>query len=121
MNTGSELILMERQRQIDEERLDELHDAKHVNGELAIAGALYALHASKVIERKHRGVFAEGATINKRCPILWPFEAGWWKPNPEEPVLQLVKAGALIAAEIDRLQNADADGGVIEEPDAETT
>ena len=28
----------------------------------------------------------------------------WWKPTPKNRVRELVKAGALIAAEIDRLQ-----------------
>lgn len=33
----------------------------------------------------------------------WPWSKKWWKPS-EDPVRNLVKAGALIAAEIDRLQ-----------------
>jgi hypothetical protein len=34
---------------------------------------------------------------------LWPWDPSWWKPSPD-PIRNLVKAGALIAAEIDRLQ-----------------
>jgi hypothetical protein len=35
--------------------------------------------------------------------IFWPWDQDWWKPSPD-PIRNLVKAGALIAAEIDRLQ-----------------
>lgn len=34
----------------------------------------------------------------------WPFGSCEWKPSVADPVRDLVKAGALIAAEIDRLQ-----------------
>jgi len=36
-----------------------------------------------------------------------PFDEEWWKPSPDDPVWQLVKAGALIAAEIDRLRRKE--------------
>ena len=35
--------------------------------------------------------------------MAWPFDDEWFKPSID-PVRQLTKAGALIAAEIDRLQ-----------------
>jgi len=35
--------------------------------------------------------------------IEWPFSSEWWKPA-QDPIRNLVKAGALIAAEIDHLQ-----------------
>lgn len=37
----------------------------------------------------------------------WPFDASWWKPS-NDPIRNLIKAGALIAAEIDRLQRLAA-------------
>ena len=40
-------------------------------------------------------------------PIDWPWEDNAWKPSGD-PVWNLVKAGALIAAEIDRLARAKA-------------
>lgn len=40
----------------------------------------------------------------------WPWDEEWWKPS-EDPVRNLVKAGALIAAEIDRLQRVDGGEG----------
>jgi hypothetical protein len=36
----------------------------------------------------------------------WPWNDDDWKPSPD-PIRNLVKAGALIAAEIDRLQGAE--------------
>jgi hypothetical protein len=37
--------------------------------------------------------------------LLWPksWAEDWWKPMADDRVWQLTKAGALIAAEIDRL------------------
>jgi hypothetical protein len=35
-------------------------------------------------------------------PPNWPWDAKWWKPSVDH-VRNLVKAGALIAAEIDRM------------------
>jgi|SRR6478609_1820642 len=36
-------------------------------------------------------------------PILWPWSPYAWKPTPEDRIHELARAGALIAAEIDRL------------------
>ena len=33
----------------------------------------------------------------------WPWNVVWWKPTPDDRIRELAKAGALIAAEIDRL------------------
>jgi hypothetical protein len=46
-------------------------------------------------------------------PRPWPpsWSYNWWKPS-DDPIRNLVKAGALIAAEIDRLQRrSNAEGG----------
>lgn len=87
--TGSELISAERRRQVEVEGWTPEHDDEHQYGELAIAAAKYA-------ERAHE----------RSMPFLpprgWPWFSCWWKPSPD-PVRNLVKAGALIAAEIDRL------------------
>ena len=37
---------------------------------------------------------------------FWPWREGEWKPTPDDRVRDLAKAGALIAAEIDRIQRA---------------
>jgi hypothetical protein len=91
MKTGAELITDERNRQIYEEGWTKKHDAEHLEGDLAMAGVCYAF---------------EAVTLNKQFIFdYWPWSPQWWKPTPDDKVSQLVKAGALIAAEIDRIQN----------------
>lgn len=88
--TGVELIAKERQRQIEGEGWTAEHDDQHDNGQMATAAACYALH--DVVS-----LVPEGEIV----PRWWPWDDGWWKPSNQ--VRNLVKAGALIAAEIDRL------------------
>ena len=94
---GAQLIAAERQRQVRAEGFSEDGDRKHGSGQLARAGIFYA-HAAFI-----------QSTILKppRLPVpyLWPLRKKWWKPS-RDPIRNLVKAGALIAAEIDRLQHA---------------
>lgn len=89
--TGIELIAQERERQIKEEGYTALHDKNHVIGELAMAGACYAMPAHSRMYR------ADGN------PFLWPMDSTSWKPTPGDRKRELAKAGAFIAAEIDRL------------------
>lgn len=86
--TGIDIIAEERKRQIEEEGWTTEHDAEHTNEALAKAAVCYALPQF------------ERWGIRK---ALWPFEEKWWKPSPDDRVKELAKAGALIAAEIDRL------------------
>lgn len=92
MKTGIELIAEERQRQIEEEGWTQEHDKGHKSGALAIVAMCYAC------PHKYRPMFS---------PIAWFRHIGWdlkyWKPSNR--IRDLQKAGALIAAEIDRLQN----------------
>jgi hypothetical protein len=88
--TGVELIVAERERQVSQEGWSSEHDDSHDGAELATAAVCYVLY---------------GHHINGRVPDLWPWDAPWWKPS-KDAVRNLVKAGALIAAEIDRLQRA---------------
>jgi len=97
MPTGIELIAEERLRQVSEEGWTPEHDAEHVNGELADAAACYAATPDFRDE-------LEEHTDEGLADLLWPWDASWWKPSPDDRVRELVKAGALIAAEIDRLQ-----------------
>jgi hypothetical protein len=91
--TGVGLIADERQRQIQVEGWSAAHDLGHYRDDLAIAGALYALPESERL-------YPSG-----KIPKGWPWEEQWWKPCPDNRIRELVKAGALIAAEIDRLQS----------------
>lgn len=87
--TGSALIVQERERQWSEEKFDDCHDDQHRNEELALAAVRY------IIPEQFRE------------DMPWPFAEKWWKPSPNDRVRELVKAGALIAAEIDRLQRIE--------------
>lgn len=98
MKTGAELISIERKRQIEKEGWTPSHDDEHIHGALSAAGASYAINASENIDRDVVGIVD---TIEK--PNDWPFLSKYWKPTPNDLVKQLAKAGALIAAEIDRI------------------
>lgn len=98
--TGVELITKERARQVADEQWSSDHDDGHNRSELALAAACYALPPSIRTLKILR---------NSIWKFLWPWGVRWWKPmarEDDEPgrLRELVKAGALIAAEIDRLQ-----------------
>lgn len=95
--TGSELIAEERERQIKEEQFSPAHDDEHDNGALALAGASYAVCAVSQINKNSNW---------PDMPVSWPWDEEWWKPK--DPIRNLARAGALIAAEIDRLQRLEA-------------
>lgn len=97
MKSGVQLITDERKRQVEKEGWTEQHDYQHDSGELAIAAACYAMPH---IDRKYK------KHPSNYVPKKWPWEWDWWKPTPKDRIRELVKAGALIAAEIDRLQNS---------------
>jgi hypothetical protein len=87
---GIDFIANERNRQVEEEDYDQKHDRKLIHGELALAGVVYATpeEAREWIDDFYQ---------------LWPFETKYYKPTPDDRIKELSKAGALIAAEIDRL------------------
>jgi len=95
--TGIELIAKERQRQIEKEGWTPEHDAEHVNGELALVGAYYAMSQEQRMDELSTDTNAFTS------PTGFPWGAEWWKPTPNNRIKELQKAGALIAAEIDRL------------------
>jgi hypothetical protein len=97
MKTGIELIAAERARQIASEGWTPENDDVQVDGGLAKAAACYASTAAIQSEKEVK--------VLPPCFIHkdWPWSREWWKPS-NDPVRNLEKAGALIAAEIDRLQ-----------------
>src|SRR6266404_4773076 len=100
LSVGAALIATERSRQIEAEGWSEKHDDEHLRMDLTRASISYALHVwiqSKLIE-----TYLEEHVLKAAAQTLWPWEYGAWKPATD-PVRTLVKAGALIAAEIDRL------------------
>lgn len=98
LSHGAARIARERERQINQEGWTPLHDEKHDRGELALAAASYAAAAAGQVKfgRTHMG--------DIEPPRQWPWAAVWWKLS-DDPIRTLEKAGALIAAEIDRLQS----------------
>ena len=97
MKTGIDLIAKERQRQIEDEGWTKEHDAELTNGSLALAAVCYAIPN----ELRH---YSYCPLRKEKVPDFWLWDKKWWKPCPEDRIRELVKAGALIAAEIDRLQ-----------------
>lgn len=88
---GADAIAKERYRQILKEGWTEEHDAEHSRGELLLAAKCY-------LEANLNGYGPNNV------PTDWPWDACWWKPEcDQESIKNLKKAGALIAAEIDRL------------------
>ena len=94
---GAALIAVERRRQIDGEGWTHDHDQMHAGtDDLALAAATYALPAA----------WREEVPGENPVPRTWPWVSRWWKPVPDDRIRELVKAGALIAAQIDLLAAA---------------
>lgn len=101
--TGAERIAAERQRQILEEGYSAERDAAYQNDELAFAACYYAVpHALEFSQESH--------TMSVRPNDLFAL-TGWNAKYAKRPrhnrIRQLAIAGALIAAEIDRLTALD--------------
>lgn len=93
-------IAAERARQITDERWTPHHDDDHREGELAGAAACYAMHNLAIQSHILRSRVAD------LIVDLWPWHQHWWKPTT--PRRNLVKAAALIVAEIERRDRAAA-------------
>lgn len=81
-------IAAERKRQREVEGYSFEHDDKYNSDQLARAAACYANPVYPLIEHTF-------------LPINWPWGQSWWKPTTRRR--DLVKAAALIVAEIERL------------------
>ena len=89
MANGVELIARERERQkVVEGYTDEHDDHEHDVGDLARAGLCYE-NATPDAAQRHS------------TPYGFPWAAQWWKPK--DRLSNLIRAGALYQAEIDRL------------------
>ena len=90
MTEAARDVLTERQRQISVEGWTPEHDDKErLPDELALAAASYVC-----------------ADEQNAPPAIWPWDWSWWKPSDRRR--NLVKSGALILAEIERLDRAAA-------------
>ena len=90
-------IRAERSRQITKEGWTLEHDDCHINGEMTLAASCYAqCAASDRIFDAWKGFLK-----HNHAPTSWPWDVSWWKPKDRRS--SLVKAAALIVAEIERL------------------
>lgn len=88
-SAGARDVLVERARQVSAEGWTPEHDDGHTGGEIAGAAACYAM-----VDILHWG-------RHYAIQMLWPWARAWWKPTDRRR--NLVKAAALLMAEIERL------------------
>jgi len=102
LKTGVELISLERVRQLEQKGYTNVHDSQYGRGALTNAAICYTTMAGSgdAIRKQIRDQNAS--------PFGWPWEQQYWKPGVDDcsssRIRELTIAGALIAAEIDRLQ-----------------
>jgi hypothetical protein len=121
--SGAELIAVERNRQIHSERWTQKHDDEHDDESLLLAAVCYAAPRRLYT----RNDYGDGVSFDDPWPTSWDEKwdkrqhygdgpdsaSGIADPSTythEEGIDLLVKAGALIAAEIDRRRRARAAG-----------
>ncbi|HGW3098907.1 TPA: ead/Ea22-like family protein [Citrobacter freundii] len=84
-------VIAERQRQQSVEGWTPEHDDQYGESQLLWASSCYVLNTIKPFNR---------------MPMDWPWAPEWWKPT--NPRRNLVKAGALILAEIERIDRQES-------------
>jgi len=89
-------IAAERQRQIEVEGWTPEHDDNHDGGQLLHAAVAYALAAASDRSENRLAFLAHR---------WWPWSFSWWKPKNRRR--DLIRAGALIVAEIERLDRLE--------------
>ncbi|QEL64764.1 hypothetical protein OTERR_12880 [Oryzomicrobium terrae] len=93
LSAAAQDVLDERRRQIEDEGWPPEDDDRYIKRELSAAAECYV----------------GAASARDECPAIWPWAREWWKPSDYRR--NLVKAGALILAEIERLDRAEAKKG----------
>lgn len=110
-------VRRERVRQIKAEGWTPEHDDAHDRGQMADAAACYLIadwpttsYVLRPIVRRAYARYTDDADHeiagHRSVPRQWPWEAGWWKPKDRRR--DLVRAAALLIAEIERLDRAAA-------------
>ena len=97
MSAAARDVLAERRRQVESEGWTAGHDDTHSEGQLAEAAACYALNAARNRQANFMG--------------WWPWSRDWWKPKGQRR--DLVRAAALLVAEIERLDRQGLGGSSI--------
>lgn len=91
LSNAAQSVIAERQRQQSAEGWTPEHDDQYSKSQLLWASSCYVLNAIHPFNR---------------IPFDWPWAPEWWKPT--NPRRDLVKAGALILAEIERIDRQEA-------------
>ena len=107
MTKAARDVLAERKRQIRQEGWTTDHDDTHDDGHMAKAAACYA-YVSTLPKSVRESLEADPDFHGKNLVItkrIWPWDWKWWKPKTRRQ--DLVRAGALIVAEIERLDRAE--------------
>lgn len=96
-------VLAERRRQIEEEGFTPEHDDQHAASDMALAAACFAISGSK-----SHGDRDLSDKLFAAIQFVWPrrWAMSWWKPKDSRR--DLVRAGALALAAIERIDRAAA-------------
>lgn len=92
------MVEAERRRQVGVEGYNHANDDLYTNDQLTKAAVCYAMPSGV------RNVALWDTTLFDK---VWPWSSSSWKPTPGNRVRELVKAAALIVAEIERIQRAE--------------
>ncbi|OKO87579.1 hypothetical protein AC629_13600 [Bradyrhizobium sp. NAS80.1] len=95
-NAAARDVLAQRRRQMEKEGWSLEHDDSHISAEMAMAAAVYALTSFLDTEHSRHMAFTR----------YWPWDRSWFKPAGGRR--DLVRAGALILAEIERVDRRAA-------------
>lgn len=101
-SVGVKDLLTERRRQVRVEGYTLEHDDQYTKGQLAEAASVYAFWAAP----SGYPPDAHLDYLNTKLPRCWPFGPEQWKPTNQR--LMLIKAGALILADLERLDRLEA-------------
>lgn len=99
-------VAAERRRQIEREGWTPEHDDEHADGSLAWAAVSYSMP-----DRYRFGGALYGKPRQDPPPMTWPrsWDESWWKPKDRR--CDLVRAAALLLAEIERMDRAHMRAG----------
>ena len=105
-------VLAERKRQVGSEGFDTSHDDEHTGGEMVAAAVCYAVYECPAFTDVEHQKEMDTITESKRHPWwCWPWAGDWWKPKNHR--LNLVRAAALLIAEIERLDRCSPASGEV--------
>ncbi|HEY1999721.1 hypothetical protein [Paraburkholderia sp.] len=103
-------VTAERQRQVSDEGWTPDHDDRHVNFEMTLSAAYYAIYtAGAALPEPSENFPSKRYVLFQHADALWPWDDMSRKPTGARS--NLVKAGALILAEIERIDRAAAPTG----------